>query len=472
MKIHSRRSFLKVASGSAAYLGMGGALTGLTAAQAADVSGYKALVCVFFFGGLDSYDTVYPYDQSSYDDLVSARQSIMADYEGARSRAQLLPLTLQNQSAFGPREFALPQQFSGMHSLFNQGRAAIIGNVGPLMRPTTRTQYENRTVPVPPRLFSHNDQQSTWQASAPEGAQFGWGGRFADAAIAASGGQGATFQAITTSGNELFLTGDTASPYQVSTGEGASVRILNELNDQRWSEQGETLYQAARQHFRAANFNSTNLIRQDMGNAVRSAFDANELYNNVLAGQDRVTTDFPSNNLGRQLEAVAETIAVRNELQVSRQVFFVGIGGFDTHSGQANRLTDLQTRIDESVVAFYNAMVELGISSDVTLFTASDFGRTLVANGDGTDHGWGAHHFVVGGAVNGGRIYGTMPETRLNTEYDVEGGRLLPTTSVEEFAAPLGRWFGLSQTELDLALPGLTNFSSRPDLNFMSGAGT
>ena len=452
-------------------MGVGSALQHFSAAHAADTSGYKALVCVFFFGGLDHYDTVFPYDQASYDQLVGARQTLFDQYGGARSRDQLLPLSPDNAANFGGREFALAPQLSGLQTLFANGNAAIVGNVGPLIAPTTKLQIDNETAILPPRLFSHNDQQSTWQASAPEGAQFGWGGRFADAVLDAGGnGGGQEFTTITTVGNELFLTGTRASPYQVSVGGAASVRALDSQEDFRDFENGENLYQAMRRHFRAEDFSSPHLIRSDVANAIGSSFDANELFNNVLGDRNRVLTAFPQSSLGTQLKAVAETIAVRSELQTSRQVFFVGTGGFDTHSAQAQSLPALQADFDASIKAFFDATVELGRSSDVTLFTASDFGRTLAANGDGTDHGWGSHQFIVGGGVNGRQIYGDMPETIFDTEFDVGSGRSLPTTAVEEVAAPLGEWFGLSPTELGNALPNLPNFSDRPALPLLGPA--
>ncbi|MEO1323872.1 MAG: DUF1501 domain-containing protein, partial [Pseudomonadota bacterium] len=173
-------------------------------------------------------------------------------------------------------------------------------------------------------------------------------------------------------------------------------------------------------------------------------------------------TAFPGNFLGQQLQAVANTIAIRNSLLVTRQVFFVAIGGFDTHSNQVNDLPGLQSEIDGGVVAFYQAMQELGLGSDVTLFTASDFGRTLAINGDGTDHGWGSHHFVIGDAVQGGQIYGDMPPYEIGHDQDAGNGRLIPTTSVEQFAEPLGRWFGLNNSEIAAALPNLSNFAAGP----------
>ncbi|NKB44840.1 MAG: DUF1501 domain-containing protein, partial [Alphaproteobacteria bacterium] len=424
-------------------------------AQAAGVDGYKALVCVFLLGGMDNHDTVIPYDQSSYDRYAQIRSSLISASGGSRDRANLLALSPDNASSFDGREFALPPQLSGIQSLFQQGNAAIVGNVGPLIQATTKTQFDAESVALPARLFSHNDQQSTWQSSSPEGAQFGWGGRFADAAVASGANTSQEFTNITSLGNELFLTGQTTNPYQVSLGGAATVEVVqNLIND------GSPSSIPAESHFRGLNYMGSNLLERDMAAAMQAAYDANALYNDASANAAALTTQFPTTFLGQQLSAVARSISVRGNLGVNRQVFFVGIGGFDTHDAQATSLPLLHTQIDGAVTAFYQAMQELNLGSDVTLFTASDFGRTLAVNGNGTDHGWGSHHFVVGDAVQGRQILGDMPISDFGHDLDSGGGRLIPSTSVEQFAAPMGRWFGLNDSEVLSSLPNRANFSS------------
>lgn len=458
----NRRHFLQGAGGaaiSAASLGgVTAALSGFQA-HAADTSGYKALVCVFLLGGLDCHDTVLPYDQASYDNYASIRAPLLDLYAGqpggsSRDRARLLPLTPDNAADFGGREFALPEDMAGIHGLFQSGDAAIVGNVGPLIFPLNRAAWEAETIETPKRLFSHNDQQSTWMSSQPEGALFGWGGLFADAVIGGAPGPGAPFTTITTLGNELFLTGDQATPYQVSTGGVSGIEVLN------FFDSSQPTYQALRDHFGAANHADPNLIESDVATAIGNSLTTNETYNNAIDNAVPLMATFPQNFLGTQLRTIAEAISVRNILNVNRQVFFAAIGGFDTHSAQAADLPGLQQEIDGAVVAFHQAMVDLGLENDVTLFTASDFGRTLAINGDGTDHGWGAHHFVVGGAVAGRTIYGDIPDAAFDHTQDAGGGRLIPTTSVEQFAEPLGRWFGLNDSEINAALPNLANFTS------------
>lgn len=468
----TRRHFLSgaTACGAASLTGIAGSLAGFQQAAAAETSGYKALVCVFLLGGLDSHDTVLPYDQASYDRYADIRAPLLQQYQNmaggsTRARDRLLALNPSNSADFGARQFALTEEMSGIKALFDSGNAAIVGNVGPLIQPLTRTQFFDETAPQPKRLFSHNDQQSTWMSSQPEGAQYGWGGRFADAALNAGANSSADFTTVTSLGNELFLTGDVARPYQVGLDGAPEIDVLGSFEDGR-NNGGEEIYQKLRDHFEAMDFDSSNLAERDIANAMRGALTTNEAFNDALETGQPLNTVFPNSSLGQQLQAVARTISVRDALLINRQVFFVAIGGFDTHSDQVADLPGLQSSIDGSIVAFYQAMQEMGLGSDVTLFTASDFGRTLAINGDGTDHGWGSHHFIVGDAVQGGQIYGDIPPYDFDHDQDAGNGRLIPTTSVEQFAEPLGRWFGLNDAELAVALPNLGNFSG-PGLGFV-----
>ncbi|MEM9054031.1 MAG: DUF1501 domain-containing protein [Pseudomonadota bacterium] len=462
----TRRTFLTGASALSAAT-MAGLSSSLSAfqASAAETGGYKAIVCLFLLGGIDSHDTVLPYDQVSYDRYAEIRAPLLSLYDNmaggsTRARDRLLPLTPLNAAAFGSRQFALPEELSGIKGLFDSGDAAIVGNVGPLIQPLTKQQFQSESVAQPKRLFSHNDQQSTWMSSQPEGAQFGWGGRFADAALAAGANSGnRDFTTITSLGNELYLTGQQARPYQIGLDGAPEIDALSFFENNRGTAEGEAIYQKLRDHFEAMDFNSSNLIDRDIASAMTTALSTNETFNEAFQTIQPFATPFPENFLGQQLRAVANTIAIRDALFMSRQVFFVAIGGFDTHSNQATDLPQLQQEIDGGVVAFFQAMQELGLGSDVTLFTASDFGRTLAINGDGTDHGWGSHHFVIGEAVQGGQIYGDMPPYDLDHDQDAGSGRLIPTTSVEQFAEPLGKWFGLSDSEIANALPNLSNFS-------------
>ena len=454
----NRRNFIKALGASAlAHTALSAAPTTITA-HAADRSGYKALVCVFLFGGLDCHDLILPYDRASYGQYEKLRSSLLAQQGATRQRSSLLPLSPATNSVLQGRQVALPPEMPLLKGLFREGKAAIVCNVGPLVEPVTLATFESGAVRLPPRLFSHNDQQAVWQANQPEGAQFGWGGLFADAVLA-SGANAflPQFTTVTTEEVGPFLTGRSAVPYRVSTSGAARVDFLEEYYEGVSGERAELL-EAVRNQLTAGSYRGNHLLERDMAVAFSGGIETNEAYDTALQQGIALPTSFPSTPLGAQLRTVAETINVRDRLFASRQIFFVGLGGFDTHSGQAQYLPSLLSQIDAALAAFQTAMDAAGLARDVTLFTASDFGRTLAVNGDGTDHGWGGHQIVLGGAVKGGEIYGTLPPPVLGHDADSGGGRLIPAMAVDSYAAELGRWFGLSESELSEALPGLRNF--------------
>lgn len=450
----TRREFLKTFSacslgGSA---GFAANLAGFNA-FAADTSDYKALVCVFLFGGVDCHDFVIPYDVSSYNAWADIRQSMLGGFSGTRNRGALLPLAGVNQAGL---EFALTEENRPLHELFAAGNAAVVGNVGPLVEPLNREQYRARSRRRPPRLFSHNDQQSVWMASEPEGAQYGWGGRLADIMLEARANPRTTFTAVSVSGNAVFLSGENARQFRVGTGgaiEPAPSRNRNFLGS-------NMIPGIMERHYRDEGGTLNNLFARDMADVAGFSIQANADLSFALDQSPPADVNFPAGNrLAGQLQVVANMIAQRDLLDVNRQIFFVSTGGFDTHSGQAGRLPQLQTGVASAMRAFYDATVSLGVADKVTSFTASDFGRTLRVNGDGTDHGWGGHHIVVGDAVNAG-LFGEMPPAAFDHNQDTGRGRLIPTTSVDQYAAALGSWFGLSASELAEALPGLGNFDA------------
>ena len=469
----NRRRFLQSSSamGFAAGTGLLAAM-GSSNAFAADTSGYKALVCVFFKGGLDSMDFVLPKDAASHDALADIRPGLFGAYgvgsgASSRDRANILKLNPTNSGEFGGREFGFAPEMSGLRGLFESGDAAIIGNVGPLIEPTKRTAIDNFSAQIPDRLFSHNDQQSTWMSFGTEGTQTGWGGRFMEAALRSDGASNPTFSAISTSGNDVFLSGEGVRQFSApSNPESADIlRQKWRLGSGRNSDAARAVL---RDHLASVDVTSQNLYGQDLIGVNSRAIENVETYKSAIENGTAVATVFPKSKLGTQLKTVANTMAVRNALNVRRQIFFVSIGGFDTHDNQKNSMPNLQTEISTSITAFQSAMVELGLSESITLFTGSDFGRTAIDNGDGTDHGWGAHHLVVGGAVQGKKIYGSLPEYDLGAEsYTESRGRLIPSVSVEQYAATLGGWFGLDQGELNAALPNLSNFTQK-DLGFLT----
>jgi uncharacterized protein (DUF1501 family) len=354
-----------------------------------------------------------------------------------------------------------------LQSLFNQGKLALLANVGSLAYPLTQAQYNNGTVPKPLQLFSHNDQQVEWMSSIPDKAfTTGWGGRMADLTNALNTNNRISMS-LSLNGENSFQVGKTVSQYSVGTtgaltftgaGTGTSVNGLRTtaLND-LLAAQNANLFEAA------------------FGGLTTGAVTNSALLSSVVTGNSPFTTQFNGLNssLAQQLQMVARLVNAQQALGLKRQVFFVRVGGFDLHDNQVNlgnttsgAHATLLRDISQSLNAFYNALSSIGAQNQVTTFTASDFGRTYNTNGDGSDHGWGSHHLVLGGAVAGGDIYGQMPTFAINGPDDTGRGRWIPTTSVDEYAATLATWFGVSATDLPTVLPNIGRFG-HPNLGFM-----
>lgn len=466
-----RRAFLRR---SAQLAMMGGAasyaldLAGLAEAAAfSNSGGYKALVCVFLYGGNDYGNTLIPFDAANYARYQTIRGTTGSEAANgiALARAALANTVLtppQGQTLTDNITYAIAPTMPRLKALYDQGAMAPLLNVGPLIQPLTRAQYDAGVVPRPAKLFSHNDQQSTWQSSQPEGSPTGWGGRMGDLAL--SSNTNSMFTAINATGNAVFLSGQTAVPYQVSP---SGATLYNPLQTGR-------LFNST-----AASQALGTLLRSGSGNVLAADYarvnDRSITYgafvNNAIANVTVNTSFGTGNRLADQLRVVARLIAARQNLAVTRQVFLVSLGGFDHHDGLIGSHDALLGQVDFAMDAFYRATVELGVANNVTTFTASDFGRTLASNGDGSDHGWGAHHFIVGGSVQGGRFYGRAPQVSVNSNDQVGQGRLLPTTSVDELSSTLGLWFGVAPNELTSVAPNIGRFAS-PDLGFMKPAQT
>lgn len=446
----NRRHFLQASiAGLGAGAGFASNLASLNA-FAADAADYKALVCVFLYGGMDGHDSIIPYDAASYEKFRSIRQPLLSGYEAIgtpRRRENLLPLL---NSGAG-RTFSLPAEFSELRDLYKSGNAAIVGNVGPMIEPMNRQTYQNRSANRPANLFSHNDQQSTWMAFHPEGAKTGWGGRFGDIMVAADANVNSAFTTVSTSGSSIYLTGENVIPFVTNYTGAATVKELGKGTG------FSTMYEES---LRDLGGHEPNLFHKDLSRIVNSSLNNNATLDESLALPGDPATLFPQSKLASQLRMVARMIARRDVLGMKRQIFFVTVNGFDTHSNQAEQLAELQSEVSSSISAFYNSLIEMGVENQVTTFTASDFGRTLGVNGDGTDHGWGSHHFVVGGAVNGGQIHGDIPPPELGHNYDCGRGRLIPQISVDQYAGAFGNWFGVSQSEMSDAIPGISNFDN------------
>lgn len=483
-KGHTRRAFLQRSSalavtGTAMPFALNLAAMGEAAAQSA--TDYKALVCVFLYGGNDFANSVVTYDNETYDKYSLIRGGGPGRAAGgiALAQAALTPTLLRpNAAAALPngRQYAFHPAMTQLADLFNNdGKVAVQLNVGPLIKPISRAQYnssDRKTYPVPPKLFSHNDQQSTWQASSPEGATVGWGGNIGDLAL--SRNTNSLFTCISVQGNTVFLSGDTALQYRVSSGgavgnnAGGAVRIGSVSPAGNASLYGSStvkqammeLTQQARAHKLENEYNTVTRRAVNAEGTVTAAVGANSAASPAFAAGT-----FPNTNLGNQLAMVARLIRGRDTLGAKRQVFFVSMGGFDLHDSLINNQPALMQQLSDAMAAFYRQTAADGLGNNVTAFTASDFGRTLASNGDGSDHGWGAHHLVVGGAVNGKRYYGAAPVMSINNDPKLEGweghvgqGRLIPSTSVDQYGATLAKWFGVPASDMPGIFPNLDRY--------------
>jgi uncharacterized protein (DUF1501 family) len=463
---HTRRAFLRrsgqlAMAGTALPFALNLAAMGEAAAQAAG-DDYKALVCVFLFGGNDYANTVVTYDDPSYNAYSTIRGGAAGQAAGgvAIGKAELTPTLLAPTAALPDgRQYALHPAMTELAALFNtDAKMAVQLNVGPLVVPLTRAQYNNsnkKLYPQPPKLFSHNDQQSTWQSSSPEGSTVGWGGNIGDLMLTQN--SNSLFTCMSVSGNAVFLSGDTALQYQVSTGGAVginSVKNANVYGSSSVKAAMAQLVQQARGHVLENEYNKVTKRAVEAEGSVTSAI-----------GTDFAAGTFPATGLGNQLKMVARLIRGRSTLGTKRQVFFVSMGGFDLHDNLIANQPGLMKQLSDAMAAFYRQMVAQGMADKVTAFTASDFGRTLASNGDGSDHGWGGHHFILGGAVKGKQIYGTPQVVSINNDSKLAGyeghvgqGRLIPTTSVDQYGATLASWFGVPAGNLESILPNLKNF--------------
>ncbi|ALM86320.1 DUF1501 domain-containing protein [Bordetella sp. N] len=464
----TRREFLRRASllgvsGSAAPLALQLAALGAAAAVAAPaqaaggnpaagaapVNDYKALVCVFLYGGNDPYNTIVPYDPASHARYFQARADI------ALARDKLSATALKPRDALpGDQAFALAPGLAPLLPWFERGQLAVQLNVGPLSVPTSKRDYVGARVPLPPKLFSHNDQQSYWQALAPEGATSGWGGRLADLFLAANGN--ATFTGVTAGGSALLLAGHHVNAYRVSPAGSTPIELL-----QRDTYGSSTCTALLRQLITQSN---EHLFERQHAATVARSISADARLRTALA-RTTVAGAFAT-PLAAQLKIVARMIAARDTLGMRRQVFFVTQNGYDNHDGLNDIHPGLLRELGGAMAEFQQALDGLGVARQVTTFTASEFGRTLVSNGNGSDHGWGGHHLVMGGAVRGGRFYGKHPELALDGPGFVDHGRMLPDVAVDQFGATLASWFGAGAASLNDVFPNLRRFDGH-DLGFM-----
>lgn len=497
----TRRLFLKQASafaslGAGAPLAM--SLTAASNAAAATATDYKALVCIFLHGGNDAFNTVLATDEPSWaaytavrnqqPDSIALLRNVSADASKPVGSPAYLGgvLPIVPATAQTGRSFAFHPKLSDAQYLFSTGkRLAVVANVGPLIEPLSKADYLGSSKLKPKKLFSHNDQQSTWLAMAPEGATVGWGGRLADAL--AAGNNNSMFTAISPGLGSVWMSGQHVRPYQVS--ETGPIRLGTEPDAQGVSRvYGSEVIGAALERI-VRSSRTTHVMANDLANINTRSMQAERMLTGVLPSVSsgpfgnstslqytNVSGGKGTNPLAIQLQTVARIIAAQGALGIKRQVFFVSLGAFDTHNTQNKNHADLLAKLNHALSYFDTTLSALGMGNKVTTFTASDFGRSFTSNGDGTDHGWGGHHMIMGGAVQGGDIYGDFPtlaHKNTNDNYfdaspdQLLNGVLLPRISVDQFGATLGRWFGLNDGQLADVFPNLARFGSNANLGFM-----
>ena len=425
-------------------------------AAAQSAPGYKALVCILLAGGNDSYNMLVPAD----DDQFAEYRGIRADLALEQNSLLVLPGTTNG------RTYGLHPGMPELHALFASGDAAMIANVGTLLEAFDAQAVASGTAKLPLGLFSHSDQINQWQTAVPDArvAQ-GWGGRIADLMQDVNVQNGVSMN-ISLSGSNVFQSGNEVSEYSIeASGDGAPG--INAYDD--GSEYGalkkrmvDDLLAVQQEH----------IFRREYSRRLRSAIDAQAVFVDALQTSPALTTSFSPGYFSQSLRQIARVIGARDALGASRQTFFVTVGGWDHHDEVLDNQANMLPAISRGLQEFRDALVELGVYDDVTTFTTSDFGRTLTSNGKGSDHGWGGHHIVMGGAVNGGTIYGEYPILSPSSPLDVGRGVYAPTTSVDEYFAELAGWFGVSASELDQVLPNVRSFyspeSTEPPIGFLS----
>lgn len=459
MKTIDRRRFLKRAGAAALFAATPGLAYSQVVGGGGPFDDYKALVCLFMFGGNDSFNMLVPNSAAEYEAYLASRQNL------AIAQEDLLPiyptLGAENMS------FGLHPAMGDLKGLFDSGKAAFVVNVGPLVEPTTLDQYRDGSVALPPQLFSHNDQQDQWHSlKGVNVSKTGWAGRMADLIrTGVTGQQMATNASLF--GTNLFQSADETIGYVM--GPTGPVQFFGFSSDP----EAGLFYEQQLAFRRVLEASYGSIYERGFAEIQRRAIDSADRVYAALEGASSFEGIFPlvSENptqLENQLRTVAQLIEVRDELQMKRQVFFVAAGGFDTHDDQVDLQPNLLGDISKSVGEFQAALASIGMENQVTTFTQSDFGRTLTSNGDGSDHAWGGHQFVLGGAVAGNNVFGDYPVPQIGGPGDVGGGRFIPTTSADQYAATLAKWFGIDDADLDVVAPNLANFSTR-DLGFLVG---
>ena len=454
-KKYNRRDFLKTAGcaalGSATFfsalfdLGMANeAAARAVKAYSTTTGDYKALVCILLAGGNDSFNMLVPYGGSAYDEYKTTRSNIALKSE------DILPLTPLAGSQI---PLAVHPSMPEVQQLFDAGRLAFVANVGTLVEPTTKQQFNSGGVRVPLGLFSHADQIQQWQTSVPQSRSAnGWGGRMADILQSMNSNQNISMN-ISLSGRNVFQSGNLIAEYNIRSTETGSIGIQGYKGASTFDQ----IKTSAIDSLMEQQYND--LFTQTYADVVLNAQGTHEMFSSAI-NSGSLNTTFSEGEFSQAMNMVAKTIAVRENLDVCRQCFFITIDGWDHHDRILNNHESSLMELSKGLQEFNSAMEELGLADSVTTFTMSDFGRTLTSNGNGTDHAWGGNVLVMGGAVNGGQVHGSYPTLALGSDLDVENGVLIPTLSTDEYFAELALWFGVTTTDLPTILPNLTNFYS------------
>jgi uncharacterized protein (DUF1501 family) len=456
MKKFNRREFLKrtgaATAAGAAFAHIPGMAFSQGMGTTAPFGDYKALVCVFLHGGNDSYNMLIPRSNAEYNVYAASRQNMAIPQNDLLA---INPLTSDGT------DYGLHPMMGGIQSLFEQGRAAFVSNIGPLVEPTSKVDFFNKSVLLPPQLFSHNDQQDQWHSlKGVTVSNTGWAGRIADLIRDRVANQQLATN-VSLHGSSLYQSAEETVAYVMGSSGPLPFTGFSSSGDP-----ADLFYQQRLAFERVLNASYDTVYERGFADVQRRAVASVDLVSGALEQAPALSTVFPQTELGNQLRAVAQMIAVRDVLQMERQVFLVEKGGFDSHDDQLLNQPNLLGDVSDSIKAFYDALVEIGMTESVTTFTQSDFGRTMTSNGDGTDHGWGGHQFVVGDAVQGRNLYGTFPDLALGSDDDVGGGRFIPTTSADQYAATLAKWFGVDVVDLPTVAPNIGNFVVQ-DLGFL-----
>lgn len=438
----TRREFIRIGVASVGTMALRS--FGLLPAMAQSGPDYRALVCVFLYGGNDSNNTIIPIDDAAYQAYVSLRGGL------ALTDSALTPTVYGASGA----PYAFHARLAELASLFSTRELAVVANVGSLVQPLNRDQYQRKQVPIPSNLFSHSDQQVQWQTSVAQGqSATGWAGRVADY-IASQKINSAFPTFVSVAGNSLMGSGAETQPLAIAPGQPMRLAGFNDTpaSRARWNALNTLL----------ALESGLSLVQAANNKLAHSIADATALAE-ALARTTPLRTQFPQTSLGTQLRQVAQIIQVQGILGMRRQIFFCSLGGFDTHTNEINTLNNLYLQLSQGLAAFYEATQEIGRAQNVTTFTESDFGRTFQpTSGNGSDHAWGSHQLVLGGAVQGGRIYGKFPTFQMGGPDDADvRGRWIPTTSIDQYGATLCSWFGIPDSALATVFPNFSNFGSQ-----------